>query len=110
MLGFFAIQVGTSATLAKVESILTPVSSAISGPETGRWSLAACTRSIPPVCSVGTPVPEKHTRVTTMLKHLKPNKMPSTTEVPRGLPITPTMQTIVVDRVTVGNPQLASIV
>jgi hypothetical protein len=48
--------------------------------------------------------------VAAMLKHFCSHKVPSTTQVSSSFPVPPTMQAIVVDRVTIVDPQLASIV
>jgi hypothetical protein len=55
-------------------------------------------------------VPEEHTSMTPSLKHLKPHETPSGTHMWPGLSIAPPMQSVVVDRVPVVNPQLASII
>jgi hypothetical protein len=47
--------------------------------------------------------------MTTMFKHFNSDEVPSA-NTPRSFPIAPTMQAIIVDRVTVANPQLASII
>jgi hypothetical protein len=47
--------------------------------------------------------------MTTMFKHFNSDEVPSA-NTPRSFPIAPTMQAIIVDRVTVINPKLASIV
>ena len=55
-------------------------------------------------------VPEEHTSMTTALEHLKPNQTPSSANVSSGLTIAPAMQAIVVNCVSIVNPQLAPIV
>jgi hypothetical protein len=40
----------------------------------------------------------------TTFKHFKPGKTPSSMHIPVGLPITPTMATIVVDGVPIVDP------
>jgi len=48
--------------------------------------------------------------MTTLFKHLKPHKVPSTTLMLGGLAVAPAMQTIIVDRVPIVDPQLAAII
>jgi hypothetical protein len=48
--------------------------------------------------------------MTTMFKHFDSHQAPSTINTPRSFTITPAMQTIVVDRVTVIDPELASVI
>jgi hypothetical protein len=48
--------------------------------------------------------------MTTALKHFELHMMPSGTLMLCGLPIAPTMQAIIIDRVSIVNPQLASII
>jgi hypothetical protein len=49
------------------------------------------------------PVPEEHASMTTMFKEFKPDHAPST-NTPGGLPVSPAMQAIIVDRKPVVNP------
>jgi hypothetical protein len=46
----------------------------------------------------------------TMFKHLKPHATPSKKVFPPSLPIAPTVTTIVVDCVSIVNPQLTPII
>merc|ERR1719453_2460821 len=55
-------------------------------------------------------VPEEHPSMATTLKHLKSHKSPSGTHMWPGLAIAPAMQTIVVNCVTIVDPQLTSII
>jgi hypothetical protein len=55
-------------------------------------------------------VPEKHPSMTTTLEHLKSHKMPTTTKVFGCLPIAQAMQAVVIDRIPIVQPQLASII
>jgi len=55
-------------------------------------------------------VPEEHASMPALLKHLKSNQTPPSTNMPFGLTIAPTVQTIVVNCVFIVNPQLAPIV
>jgi hypothetical protein len=68
------------------------------------------TNRLPSISSVAAPVPEKHTGMTTMLKHLNSCEMPSSTNVPSSLPVPPAVQAIIVDRVTVIEPKFAPII
>jgi len=95
--------------LTEVEDIFHEETSAICDLIRGVAS-ATCAHNTPTVASIGTPVPEQHPRMTAMLKHLKPHKMPSATQALVGLTITPAMQTIVVDRVPIVDPQVATII
>jgi hypothetical protein len=103
------IQVLATTALAKVEGILHEETMAISGAMTA-MTLATCTRNNPPVSSVRAMVPEKHTGMTTTLKHLNSHKMPPCTNMPSGVASAPSVQAIVVDCVPIVKPQLASIV
>ena len=73
-------------------------------------SPTACTYWIPFVSSVGTSVPEQHPSMTATLEHLKSHSVPTPAEGPGGLRVAPTVQAIVVDSVTVVEPQLAPII
>jgi hypothetical protein len=103
------IQVLAIASLTEVESVLPEESSAVCDLMCG---VASATRAHdhPTVASIVTPVPEQHPCVAAVLKHLQPDKMPSTTQVLVGFTITPAMQTIVVDRVPIVDPQVAAII
>jgi hypothetical protein len=46
----------------------------------------------------------------TMFKHFNPHTTPSSMKVPVSLPVAPTMQAIIVDRVSIVSPQLASVI
>ena len=75
------------------------------------WRFAAtCTRNNPSVPSVRTMVPEEHPSMAAMFEHLEPHKMPTSTNVLSDLPIAPTVQAIVVDCITVVDPQVAPII
>jgi len=103
------IQVLAMATLTKVEDVLHEETMAISD-AIGIVFSAPCLRHHPSVASVGTMVPEKHPSVATVFKHLKPYKMPPCTNVLSGVPGAPSVQAIVVDRVTVVEPEVAPII
>jgi hypothetical protein len=103
------IQVLAMAPLTKVEYIFHKESMAISD-AIGIVATATCTRNHPPVAGVGTMIPEKHPSVATVLKHLKPYEMPPCTNVPSCDPAAPSVQAIVVDRVPVVEPEVASII
>ena len=103
------VQVLASASLTEVEDILHEETSAICDLIRDMAS-ATCAHNTPTVASIVTPVPEQHPCMTAMLKHLKPHKMPSATQALVGLTITPAMQTIVVDRVPIVDPQVATII
>ena len=69
-----------------------------------------CANKTPSVSGVGTPVPEMDACMATTLKHFKSDKTPWSTKMPGGLAIAPAVQTVVVDRVAIVNPQFASII
>jgi hypothetical protein len=48
--------------------------------------------------------------MTSMLKHFNPYEAPSRPQVPRTLSIAPTVQTVIVDRVAVVNPQFTPVI
>ena len=104
-----AVQVLAPATLTKVESIFHEEAMTISGAMT-TMSLATGTRNSPAISSIWTVVPEEHPCVTTTLKHLQSHKSPPSTDISSGHTTAPTVQAIVVNRVSVVNPQLAPII
>jgi hypothetical protein len=55
-------------------------------------------------------VPKEHASMATMLEHLKSHEMPPSANIPFGHPAAPAMQAIVVNCVSVVNPQLAPII
>jgi hypothetical protein len=91
------------AALTEVESVLPEKTMAISGAKGRRWTPTTSTSNSPSISSVWASVPEKHACGTTMFKHLKPEHVPTTTEMPCSLPVAPAMATIVVDRVPTVN-------
>jgi len=106
---FATVQVLAATALAKVEGILHEQTSAVSSTMT-TLSHATGTRNSPPVASISTLVPEQNPGMTSLFEHLKPHKMPASSKLLGGFPITPSMQTVVVDCVPIVNPQLTSIV
>jgi hypothetical protein len=103
------IEVLTTASLAKIESIFHEQPVAISD---GIVAVLAATgtHDSPSIASVGTFVPQQHPSSTSALKHLKSHKMPPAAKTPGGLPITPAVQAVVVDCVSIVDPQLAPII
>jgi hypothetical protein len=95
--------------LTKVEDILPEEAMAVGGTIAGLLP-ALCAHNSPAVSCVGTSVPEQHPGMPTALKHLKFHKMPPSALMFRGLAIAPTMQAIIVDCVSIVNPQFAPIV
>jgi hypothetical protein len=71
---------------------------------------ATCAHDRPSIPSIRAPVPEKHAGMTTTFKHLKPNQAPWGSKAPVSFSIAPTMQAIIIDRVSIVDPQLASII
>jgi hypothetical protein len=103
------VQVLATTTLTEVERILhektVTVGNAVSTrPPSGR------THDHPSVSSVGAMVSEEHASMTTMFKKFDSNQAPSSMNVPLCHTAAPTMQTIIVDAVTIVNPQLAAVV
>jgi hypothetical protein len=95
--------------LTEEEGLLPEKTPAISGAIATTWH-ATCAHHSPTISSIRPVVPEKHPSMTTPLEHLKSHQAPSGVNMPPGLTIAPTMQTIVVDCVSVVNPKLASII
>merc|ERR1719162_1925721 len=69
-----------------------------------------CTHKTPSVSCIGTPVPELDACMASALEHFKSDNTPSSTKMPVSLSIAPAVQAIVVNRVAIVHPQLASIV
>jgi hypothetical protein len=103
------MQICTPTTLAEVEGILHVETMAISGAISTRPP-ATSMYSGPSISSISTPVPQQHASMPTTFKHFKPYQTPSCMKVLGGLAVSPAMQAIVVDCVSVINPQLASII
>jgi hypothetical protein len=55
-------------------------------------------------------VPEQNASSSTMFKKFKPHEAPSCMDMPSGCTLTPAVQSIVVDREPIVDPQFASIV
>jgi len=104
-----ALQIRAPPTLTKVEGILPEETMAISSGIAGLTSTSRA-HNHPSVSSIRTSVPEEHPSMTTTLKHFKFHKVPSGTLVLGGLAIAPAMQAIVVDCVTIVDPQLAAVI
>ena len=104
------IQVLAMASLTKVESVLHKETMPVSDFMTLRCSSTTCTRNHPSVPSVRTVVPEEHASMATMFKHLEPYEMPPCPNVPSGMTGAPSVQAIVVDRVSVVEPEVAPII
>jgi hypothetical protein len=102
------IQVLATTTLTEVVGVLPEETMAISGAMVS--TSAACPDNSPPVSSIRTMVPEEHPCVTTTFEHLEPHHIPASAHIRPGLSIAPTMQAIVVNCVSVVNPQLAPII
>jgi len=106
---FATLQAFALATLAEIENVLPEEPMAICCLECSSFP-ATCTHNSPSVSGVRAFVPELYTSMTTTLKHFKFHKMPPSSEMFRGIPTTPTMQTIIVDRVPIVDPQLAAVI
>jgi hypothetical protein len=94
------IQVLASTTLPKIVDLLF---------ETRRATRFRAHHS-PTISSIGTSVPEQHPSMTSTFKHLKSQSMCPSAKMLGGFSITPTMQTIVVDCISIADPKLASII
>jgi hypothetical protein len=103
------IQVGATAPLTKVEGVFPEETVAISDARFGLAS-ATCAHNNPSVPSIVTMVPEQHASMTTTLEHLKSHKMPACANMPPGVTGAPSMQAIVVNCISIVNPQLAPII
>jgi len=103
------IQVLAAAALTKVEGILHEEASAVSGAMSGLPS-ATCTSNHPSISSVGAVVPKEHPSIAAALKHLKSHNKPRSTNVPFGCSTSPAVQTIIVNRVPIVEPQFAPII
>merc|ERR1719181_1593747 len=103
-------QVLAPATLTEIECVLPEETMAISDLVARVPGAMICANKTPSVSGIGTPVPEIDACMATTLKHFKSNKAPRSTKMPGGLAIAPTVQTVVVDRVAIVNPQFASII
>ena len=101
------VQILASSTLTEVEDIFSEETMAIC--DTVRLS-PTCTRNSPTVSSVRAMVPEKHASMTTTLEHLKSHKMPPCTNMPSGVAGAPSVQAIIVNGISIVNPELASII
>merc|ERR1719253_696269 len=69
-----------------------------------------CTHKTPSVSCIGTPVPEVDACMASALEHFKSDKAPPTSKISVSLSIAPGVQAIVIYRVAIVHPQLASIV
>ena len=102
------IEILAPSTLTKVENVLPKETMAVS------WTMSAttttCANNSPSVSSIRTMVPEQHASMPALLKHLKPHHVPATPHVPSSLTIAPTVQAIIVDGVSIVEPQLAPII
>ena len=113
MCGSAPIEVLAAPSLTKVIDVLPEKASTISGGSataTFATTFATGTRNNPSVSSVWTMIPEEHTSISATLKELKSHKTPPTTKLPSGNTAAPAMQAIVVNCVSVVNPQFASII
>jgi hypothetical protein len=108
---FAPVQVLAPPFLLKEESILPEKGMAINCTMLlTSFSHAVCAHNSPPISRVGAFVPEDHPSVTSSLKHLEPNKAPSSAKLLVGLSIAHAVQAVVVDCVPIVNPQLAAII
>ena len=98
------------ASLSKVEYIFHEETMAIMDGIAGAVPSAFCTHNKPTVASIKTMVPEEHASMTTTLKHFKPYETPSTMNMFSGRSTAPAVQAIIVNRVSIVNPQLAPII
>ena len=114
MCGSAPIEVLAAPSLTKVVDVLPEKASTISGGSATLATLATTfatgTHNNPSVSSVRAMIPEEHPSMTTTLKELKSHKTPPATNIPSGHSTAPAVQAIVVNRVSIIEPQLASII
>ena len=55
-------------------------------------------------------VPKEHASMPALLEHLKPHQVPATTHEPSSLTIAPAVQAIIVNCVSIVEPQFAPII
>ena len=111
MCGSAPIEVLAAPSLTKVVDVLPEKASTISGGSaTLATAFATGTHNNPSVSSVRAMIPEEHASVATTLKELKSHKTPPTTNIPSGHSTAPAVQAIVVNCVSIVDPQLASII
>ena len=111
MCGSAPIEVLAAPSLTKVVDVLPEKASTISGGSaTPATAFATGTHNNPSVSSVGAMIPEEHASMATTLKELKSHKTPPTTNIPSGHSTAPAVQAIVVNCVSIVDPQLASII
>jgi hypothetical protein len=103
------IEVRATPTLTKVKGILPEEASSISG-TIGDVASTTGTGNSPTVACVGAMIPKQHPSMATTLEHLKSYDMPPTTNLPPGHSTAPPMQAIVVNGVSIVDPELAAIV
>ena len=103
-----AVQVLAPTTLTEEVSVFSKEAVAVSG--TMPTSTATRLHDSPSVSSVGAVIPEEHASMATAFKHLQSDQMPTRTHMRSGLSIAPAMQAIVIDCVSVVDPQLAPII
>jgi len=103
-----AVQVLATATLTKEVSVFSEEAMAISG--TMPTFTATRLHDSPSISSIRTVVPEEHASMAAALKHLQSDQMPTSAHMWSGLSIAPAMQAIVVNCVSVVDPQLAPII
>merc|ERR1719199_1338782 len=110
-----AVQVLAATTLPEVVATLNPAtaatSAAIPPAATATPRPHASRRHNPPsVASVTAVVPEHDASMTPVLEELDSHGVPPTTVMPSGHPAAPAVQAIIVERVAVVDPELASII
>jgi hypothetical protein len=95
--------------LTEVESILPEETMAV---RDWIWPIlpATCLNSVPTVCRIWASVPEKHTSMTTVFKHLKPHEAPWGAHMLPSFSVAPTVQAVIIDSEPIVNPKLASII
>ena len=106
--GSATVQVLAPAALMEVKCVLPEETMAISNPVAP--GAMVCAHKTPSVSSIGASIPEMDACMATTLKHFKSDEAPWSTKMPGGLAIAPAVQSVVVDRVAIVNPQFASII
>jgi len=103
------VEVLATTALTKVEDILSEDTMTING-RFGFFPFGGRAHNNPSVSSVTTLVPEENPCMTSFLKHFKTHTVPPLAKRLGGLPVAPAMQAIVVDGVSIVDPQLAPVI
>jgi hypothetical protein len=103
------VQIWAATALTEVVGILPEETSAINWARSRAMLPATCANTHPSISCITTSVPEIDSSMTTTLKHFNPRHAPSTNMF-ASFADTPAMTAIIVDRVSIIDPQFASVV